>query len=431
MGVTLDERIRRIRHRLVFWGSIATALAAIGAIGVKTYRLSEPISMSFASQIQHLAKWNFDRVFKTSDYYMDAGSEIAFSDPAQAILLFNTALEKNPHNDEALARRATAYMLEGDYAHAKSDAEQALTVNPSYSEAYILKAMIIAKVAQDSGKPHDGVTALTDAIDKATEIHNPQMDSVLHLARGSLFASEKDFDLAIYDFKEATKLNNQNYFAYLALAGAYTLRDAKNNQEHRSEASALEAVNKAIFLNPKISLGYGTRALVRDMNDQPEEALADLATTEKLSPEYIEPHAFIAMISIDRDNPHKNDYRAIDEFTAAIKSTKSVDQRLYSAMPPWAASPEILRTFSYMERGKLYLKVGMFGPAIDDFNVSLDRDPANKSIWACKAYAEEHAAPPVSSAEYDLSMARWLLRRADQQNSEVDLTGYFADCMNP
>jgi tetratricopeptide (TPR) repeat protein len=166
--------------------------------------------------------------------------------------------------------------------------------------------------------------------------------------------------------------------------------------------------------------------------------MADLLTAVQLSPDYIQPHAFLAMTYEAEDNPWKNYRRAVDEYSAAISAPKALDIIWNDKIPEEMASPEAIRTLSYKERGKLYLNMGRFDLANSDFDTALQRIINNDIavatvpfrlaiIHVCKGYALQHMMPPDDrAAEKEFALARRLLYKPDHNN----LTEEIAACLS-
>jgi tetratricopeptide (TPR) repeat protein len=169
---------------------------------------------------------------------------------------------------------ATDYFLRGlgkdesgDYRAALADYNQAITINPKFSEAYNNRANLKDKLNDIQGALADYNQAITI---------NPK-DSEAYFNRALLKNKLNDIQGALSDYNQAITINPKFSNAYNNRAG---LKYLKLNDIQ----GALADYNQAIIINPKYSNAYGGRGLLKytKLNDRPG-GIVDMRKAIKLA----------------------------------------------------------------------------------------------------------------------------------------------------
>jgi Tfp pilus assembly protein PilF len=170
--------------------------------------------------------------------------------------------EEAMRDPRLLAQRASQLLAVGRVDEAKADLERALSLDPTYSDAYALQS-IIAVVQNDKEK------ALSLA-QKAVETGPKSATARIALS----YAQQARFDLegARKSIEEAVKLDPENVLAWARLADLQA--------SFGELGKALEAAKKAESLNPDLSLtqtvlgfAYLTQVKVKDSKSAFEKAI--------------------------------------------------------------------------------------------------------------------------------------------------------------
>jgi tetratricopeptide (TPR) repeat protein len=186
----------------------------------------------------------------------------------EAVAQFNQALVLNPRYTIAYFLRAIVKDGLNDPQGALADFNQAISLNPKVAAAYINRGIL------KDEKFNDPQGALVD-FNQAISL-NPQ-DANAYYNRGNLKVQKlNDPKGALADFNRAISLNPQNAVAY------YNRGNLKYNKLNDPEG-ALADYNQAITLNPKYAAAYGNRGILKatKFNDR-AGAIADLRIAAKL-----------------------------------------------------------------------------------------------------------------------------------------------------
>ena len=137
-------------------------------------------------------------------------------DPDLAIGACTALIQSGQETNEGLAiaynNRGSAYTNKGDYDHALSDLNEAITLNPNYATAFYNRAIVY-----NDGK-HDTQRAIQD-YDQAIQF-KPDYDSAYN-NRGSAYDDLGQYDRAIQDYNEALRLKPDFGMAFTNRGVAY------------------------------------------------------------------------------------------------------------------------------------------------------------------------------------------------------------------
>lgn len=168
--------------------------------------------------------------------------------------------------------------------------------------------------------------------------------SILYDLRGVIALGKNNLVQAATHFRTAIQFDPNNAIAWYNLS----VLQRTNN----SPAAAMESINKAIRLHPTLSAAYFDRARLHQELGDLEEAITDYSSLLILDGIYQLPALFNRAVT----------FKKLGKFTAA---TNDLDYLIQLA--PHLALP-------YKVRGNIYLLLGYYNRAIDDFTKSIDRE---------------------------------------------------------
>jgi tetratricopeptide (TPR) repeat protein len=220
---------------------------------------------------------------------------------------FNQAVALNPRYTIAYFLRAVVKAQLKAPQGALSDYNQAISLNPQFAAAYNNRGNLKKDQLNDpqgalddysqaiSLNPRDALAYNNRGILKTTKLNDPKgaladynqaisLNPKFPLAysnRGNLKAQKlNDPQGALADFNQALLLNPQ-------FAAAYNNRGLLKHEKLNDPQGALADYNQAISLNPKFPLAYSNRGNLKaqELND-PQGALADYNQAISLNPQY-------------------------------------------------------------------------------------------------------------------------------------------------
>jgi len=181
-------------------------------------------------------------------------------------------------------------------------------------------------------------------------LDNQPHNSADYVARAFIrWTSTDDVEGALADYSEAIRLDPTLAEAYTGRASAFYRQSDYNN--------ALIDCTEATHLDPTLADAYRKRASVRDKLDDYEGALADFAAAIRLEPD--NDSDFYCRGGLRQKY---NDYEgALTDFTAAIRLKPS--------------------DYNYDYRADVYIAIGNFDKAIEDFKKALENDSDSDPWW--------------------------------------------------
>lgn len=148
-----------------------------------------------------------------------------------ALLDYTCALEDDPDNALAYARRAFALIALGDDESALADLEQSLALDEALIENYINRGALYARLGNFGLAIGDFTLAISLDPQAATALNN----------RAVIHAIEGNFDLALADLEQAVALEPDNPLPYATLGAVYSALAAQNYQRFEDASTVAEA----------------------------------------------------------------------------------------------------------------------------------------------------------------------------------------------
>ena len=174
----------------------------------QTFPASEPTltNQQWRDSLRVLNKTIADSVWSTDLHLRKAAINLELKQWQYAVDEYSLILQKEPHNPAAMFFRAYAQTHLRHYDQARSDYLDLLAVVPRHFEA----RLSLAYVLQLQGKK-------TDALEQLNLVVEMHKDSAIaYASRANLEQELKQWDAALYDLQEATRLEPQDV-GYVAL----------------------------------------------------------------------------------------------------------------------------------------------------------------------------------------------------------------------
>lgn len=203
------------------------------------------------------------------------------------------------------------------------------------------------------------VTTPANAIDEFTEqIRKNPKDSGAYIARGGVWRSKGEIDIAIGDYEEAIQLAPNVH-------AAYTNRGTCWFDKGEFDKSVSD-FGEAIRLNPKSSTSHSNRAESWVRKAEYDKAIADATEAIRLAPSDSWTYRYRGMAYSGK----KQFTKAISDYEEALK----IDGKRASA---------------YALRGAALAGNGDYARAVEDFNKAMSLDPSDEYVWfvAAQFYA--------------------------------------------
>ena len=172
-----------------------------------------------------------------------------------AIALLNSIIDEEPRVQEFHNLRGVARAADGSKEKAIEDFDEALRINPQYSEARFHR-----------GDANRDLLRFTEAVrDYSLAIKlTPTMESA-YLSRGSLYASRSETALALADFEKAISLNPRSALGYFNRGLIKT--------QQSDAAGALRDFDQALAFDSHLAKAYLEKGTLLEAMDRAEEAI--------------------------------------------------------------------------------------------------------------------------------------------------------------
>ena len=328
---------------------------------------------------------------------------------AKATSDFNEALELNPEDSEAYDSRGLAYYSQGAHKQAISDYNRALELNPKFSRAYANRGNAYYLLG-------DHRRAISD-YDEAITI-SPEY-SLAYYNRGLAYNELGDHSRAILDYDQAIKFNPKFSEAYTSRGDAY---GAMGNNSH-----AISDYDRAIELNPEDSKAHYGRGLVYSSQGDLNRAISDYSQAIKLNPKYSEAYN-------NRGSAHilQGDHtQAMADYEQAVEHGPENGEAFFNRGIEYYSRGDHARAISdydraielnpkhigaYTNRGLAYRSRGEYTQAITDFNQAINLSPKFSEAYYNRGTVH------VIQKNYEQAKKDYL--KAVELNSKLDTPKY-------
>jgi tetratricopeptide (TPR) repeat protein len=286
---------------------------------------------------------------------------------------------------------ASDYLLRGkdkedrlnDYQGALTDYNQAITLNPKYSEAYISRAFL------KSYKLNDYQGALTD-YNQGISLNPKNADNYYN--RGVTKESLNDFQGALADYNESLAIapsTSDERFLNRANLKYNKLNDYQG---------ALADLNQLIALQPKFAAAYDSRAYLKYKLNDYQGALADFNQAIALGPESTSATSYLGRAQLK--------HYKLNDFQGAL-----VDYNRAIALEPGYYG-------AYGNRGWLkYQKLNDFQGALADLNQAIMINPKYSNGYYRRAVLKQDKLDDKAGVIEDFRQAARLFREQRQTQS--------------
>jgi tetratricopeptide (TPR) repeat protein len=280
--------------------------------------------------------------------FVEPGNDVIIG-KRQAIQELSTAIRLNSQYAIAYLIRAIAYGQIQDLQQSLNDYNQAILINPQFSEAYYNRALL------KYTKLNDIPGALTDYNQAITS--NPK-NSGAYNNRAVLKKNKlSDYQGALDDYNQAI-LINPKYFE------AYNNRALLKYENLNDTPGSLADYNQSISINPKFSVAYLGRAILKDDKNDIHGSLADYNEAIALNPQDAEAYYNRALLKSAKLNDIQG---ALADYNQAIL----INPKFSSA---------------YNNRANLkYTKLNDNQGALEDFNEAIKIDPKDSFAYNNRA----------------------------------------------
>lgn len=197
-----------------------------------------------------------------------ASAEVMNRDYAEAITDLDSAIAKKPSDPDLRIQRAMAYYYAGLYQKAKDDADKAVAAAPAESTMFQQRAEIEKWINQ----PDHEIADLDQAI-KFSKTPNAE----LYRDRGRAFLDKHDYDSGLRDLKKALEIDGNNTATLTAIADAYY-----NEKRYPEEIATL---TRSLKIDPDNTTAYTSRAYAYMALGNYQQALDDYRSASKRDPD--------------------------------------------------------------------------------------------------------------------------------------------------
>lgn len=218
------------------------------------------------------------------------------------------------------------------------------------------------------------------AIKDFSEALRLNQDAAIYNNRAAAYLAKKDYDKAIVDYTEAIRLNPNFPLPYYNRA---ILWETKKEFD-----KAIDDYSDAIRLDPKYVAAYRNRGYMRHVKKDYDKAIDDFSEAIRLDPKDLNSYN-------DRANSwhEKKEYdKAISDFNEAVRLDPRFYFAIYNRGRAWEAKKEYDRAiedysetirqnpkyvFGYWGRASAHNQTKRFDKAVADYNEALKLDPKN------------------------------------------------------
>lgn len=365
---------------------------------------------------------------------------------ASAAIEYRNALKVDPKYVEGYYQLAQADLGNRDAAGAFKALGQAISLDPNRLDARLDRSEILFVAGANDPKNYDAAIEDVDYVLKQ-DPKNVQAHRIL----GSIYGAQKHYDQALQEFSKGAALAPNDPQSYIDLALVnLALHKPDANDHHLDEAE--RNIQKAIGLNPKLSVAYSDLAQLYGVEKKPEQAQQALENGIRANPSdpssirlYIElasvfkgqgkqSDAQSTLDSLARQMPKSAEAaQAIGDFYVAEKMT---DRALAAYQAGLSTNPQNLTLEQRVE--EVYLTTGQVDSAaklneemlkqeptdvtarVDRGRVLMEQSKNSDAVTALQKVATDNPNAPL--AHYYLAMAYLKNNDATSANSELQQT---------
>ena len=291
----------------------------------------------------------------------------------QASVIYEEILKLNPKHFDANHLNGVIFFQNKNYLKAIETIKLAISINSSHPSAH----SNLEKAYIDFGNLKFKLGELNEAINCYSQALLINKKDIIFYNRGLVYKQINQIDLAISDYKQAIKINNNYFEAYSDLGIA--LKEIGNLDE------ALENYNKSIAINDSYINAYYNRGNVLKELKRLDEALTSYDRAIELKRDYAEAYynrgivlnelkrLDEALTSYDRAIELKSDYaEAYSNRGAVLKELKQLDQALTSYDRAIAIKPDYAE--AYWNKSLALLLGGDFDKGFNEYEWRWKKD---------------------------------------------------------
>jgi tetratricopeptide (TPR) repeat protein len=297
-----------------------------------------------------------------------------------AMLELNEALWLEPNYSEAYAYRASVFNKKENYDQGLIDAERAMRLNPQLAFAYYSR-----------GEAYYGKNNFDKSIaDLDQAIRLDSEDARFFYAKGFVYYVNKNYDKAIADLDQAIRLEPKNAGYYYFRSGIYLL---KNNFD-----KVIEDSTQAISINPNEVKYYQNRGNAYFNLKNYDNAIADYNQVIRLDPNNARYYNARGLAYKNVNNFDK----AISDYDTAIRMDSNNDSYFSNRGLAYYQKNNYVKAIAdfdqairlnpndaqyYNNRGGAYFNNKNYDKAIADFDQAIQIDPNNAQYYNNRAEA--------------------------------------------
>jgi tetratricopeptide (TPR) repeat protein len=260
---------------------------------------------------------------------------------------------------------------------------------PAYVSDQILTSLYVRNCFDGKQLPSKRISNCTMAIERSdvAKINAAK----LYVTRGTLLDGDAKHDAAIADFTRAIALDPHDEIAYSNRATVYMESDRLG--------LAIVDLTQVIRAEPANGMAFYNRATAYERNGEPDQALSDYRTAAGLLPSFAPANAALGRLLKDKD-PNE----AIADLSAAI--------RLDSKSP------------ALRSRAILYLTLGRFDDALQDFNQVIANNGSDSIAFLDRGVAQEklgNRAAAVGEYSRSIELAPTAAAYVDRGNAYAQM----------
>jgi len=320
----------------------------------------------------------------------------------KAIVNLTEIIRINPNTAYAYASRGRMFSSLGRIEEAIADFSEAIRINPQESDYYEYRGDAYLELGEKEKAIADYTDAMRIDDDNLRSCgsgnptfkdvcyhewlnYNPQ-DAYGYIFRGDAHIYFGEYEEAIKDYTEASRIDPENADAYSRRGGVYAYlgeydqavleyihefrlrpRELSECTYGRNSPEKITCFTEALKADPKSVYGYSSRAVEYASIGEYEKAFADYAEAIR-----IDPNDIVVYLWRARTYEELGNYEAaIADYTKLIQ-IRPQDKSLYE------------------DRGRLYKKLGEYEKALADGTQGIRIDPQNASAYASRGWNYYH-----------------------------------------